>query len=68
MQLKKALIVLLDELIFRPAVAIINWQPSRRKPCTCPDCHRDIDCLVFNEVPIKRQQTDYDWRGPNYGV
>jgi hypothetical protein len=60
---KKFLIVLLDEMLFRPAVAVLNWQPSRRKPCTCSDCHRDIDCLVFNEMPVskERQPSDYDW-------
>lgn len=28
MQLQKALIVLLDELVFRPAVWILNWKPN----------------------------------------
>ena len=31
MQLQKTLIVLLDELVFRPAVWLINWKPSKRK-------------------------------------
>ena len=59
--MKKFLIVLLDEMIFRPAVAIINWQPKRRH-CAC--CHKDTDCLVyFDEIPVSkaRQPSDYDW-------
>jgi hypothetical protein len=27
----RILIVLLDELVFRPAMWLINWQPSKRK-------------------------------------
>ncbi len=32
MQLQKTLIVLLDELVFRPAVWLINWKPSANRP------------------------------------
>lgn len=30
MQFQKTLIVLLDELVFRPAVWLINWKPKRK--------------------------------------
>ena len=26
----RVLIVLLDELVFRPVIAVMNWQPSKR--------------------------------------
>ena len=81
MQFQKTMIALLDELVFRPAVAIINWQP-RRRHCAC--CHKDTDCLVyFDHLPVSKAQThqpsDYDWptidrmkrsewRGKNYGM
>lgn len=75
--MKNFLVVLLDEMIFRPAVAIINWKPSQ-KHCAC--CHKDTDCLVyFKQTPVKHQPSDYDWptidrmkrsdwRGENYGM
>lgn len=79
--MKNFLIVLLDEMIFRPAVAIINWKPKQRH-CAC--CHKDADCLVyFDEMPVSKehrhQPSDYDWptidrmkrtewRGKNYGM
>ena len=31
MQLQKTLIGLLDELVFRPAVWLINWTPKKRR-------------------------------------
>ena len=79
--MKNFLIVLLDEMIFRPAVAVINWKPSKKKHCEC--CHKDTDCLVyFEEIPVSKyphQPSDYDWptidrlkrsewRGKNYGM
>lgn len=27
----RVLIVLLDELVFRPVIAVMNWTPSKRK-------------------------------------
>ena len=70
---------LIDELVFRPIVAIISWQP-KRKHCAC--CHKDTDCLVyFDHLPVSkaRQPSDFDWptidrlkrtdwRGKNYGM
>jgi hypothetical protein len=31
MQLTRALVVLLDELVFRPAVWILNWKPNQHR-------------------------------------
>lgn len=81
MQFQKTMITWLDELVFRPMVAIINWQPKRRH-CAC--CHKDTDCLVyFDHLPVSKaemhQPSGYDWptidrmkrsewRGKNYGM
>ena len=79
MQFQKTMIALLDELVFRPIVAVISWKP-KTKHCEC--CHKDVDCLVyFEHLPVSkaRQPSDYDWptidrmkrmdwRGKNYGM